>query len=222
MEKETIKDFPFDQLVKVDEGDGEDDEVDLKIKRFSRTILKVKLKHKTNTRTPAITVFACHLKSKLPASPRKITKRYQEAVGSAISTIRRTAEATALRMTLIDHMKGKNTPTVVMGDLNDDPQSNTLNLLTDQPTMSKKSRGGNDSLYSTLFLQQLQSFRDVFYTHEFKNHKGVLDHILVSEEFFEHSKSSKWSHKETVIWNDHIEDNNPYTTDHGIIKSSFD
>ena len=122
---------------------------------------------------------------------------------------------------LIDHMKGKNTLTVIIGDLNDDPQSNTVSLLTEQPAMTKNAKGGDDSLYSTLYLQHLQSFRDVFYTHEFKNHKGVLDHILVSEEFFEHSKSAKWRHKETVIWNDHIEDNDPYTTDHGIIKSSF-
>ena len=126
-----------------------------------------------------------------------------------------------VRMMLIDQMKGKNTPTVVLGDLNDDPHSNTVNLMTDQPTMTKNSTGSTDALYSTLFLQQMQSFRDVFYTHEYKNHKGVLDHILVSEEFFEGSKNSKWSHKETSIWNDHIEDDDPYTSDHGIVKSSF-
>jgi len=161
------------------------------------------------------------LKSKLPARVKKIAKRYQDPVGSAISTIRRTAEATALRMMLVDQMKGENTPTVVLGDLNDDPNSNTVNLMTDQPTMTKNSKGSTDALYSTLFLQQMQSFRDVFYTHEYKNHKGVLDHILVSEEFFDHSRVSKWNHKETLIWNDHIEDDDPYTSDHGIVKSTF-
>ncbi len=219
--KKIIKKFPFKELLKVDENDGEDDEVKVSINKFSRSVIKLRIKHKTSTTTPKITVFACHLKSKLPSSPSKITKKYRPTVGSAISTIRRTAEATALRMTLIDHMKGGGTPTVVIGDLNDDPLSNTVNLLTDQPTMTKRSSGGDKSLYNTLFLQQLKSFRDVYFTHEFKNHKGVLDHILVSEEFFEHSSDALWAHKNTSIWNDHIGDNKTHTTDHGIIKSSF-
>ncbi len=218
---ETIKAFPFEELVKIDDGDGEDDELSISIKRFSRTIIKARIKHETSDRTPALTVVACHLKSKLPARVSAVDRAYRSAVGSAVSTIRRTAEATALRMLLIDHMTGEGTPTVVLGDLNDGPESNTLSLITDQPTLSKRARGADKSLYSTLYLQQLNSFRDVFYTHEYKNHKGVLDHILVSEEFFEYSTDSIWSHKETRIWNDHIEDDHPYTTDHGIIKSSF-
>lgn len=220
-DKEVIKDFPFTELLKVDEGDGEDDEVTVSIKKFSRSIIKVRIKNQYSPDTPEITVFACHLKSKLPSRPSQISAKYRATIGSAISTIRRTAEATALRMMLIDHLKGANTPTVVIGDLNDDPSSNTLNLLTDQPTMTKHARGGDKSLYSTLFLQQLKSFRDVYFTHEYKNHKGVLDHILVSEEFFEHSSRAVWAHKNTRIWNDHIEDDYAYTTDHGIIKSIF-
>ncbi len=217
----VIKNFPFQQLVKVDTDDGEDDEVAVDIHRFSRSVIKAKIKHVHDNSTPSITLFGCHLKSKLPSKANDIDDLYQDAVGSAISTIRRTAEATALRMMLIDHMQGGRTPTVVIGDLNDDPLSNTVNIITDQPKMSKNARGSDKALYSTLFLQQLQSFRDVFYTHEHKNHLGVLDHILVSEEFFEHSTDAVWEHEETRIWNDHIGDDNPHSTDHGIIKSSF-
>ena len=217
---ELIKDFPFDQLVKVDEGDGEDDEVTVKITRFSRTVIKATLEHEDEG-TPEITVFACHLKSKLPVRARGITAPHRKAVGSALSTIRRTAEATALRMLLVDHMKGRATPTVVLGDINDDPLSNTLNILTDQPSMTKRSRGGDSALYSALFLEQLRSFRDVFYTHEHGNHRGVLDHVLVSEEFFEHSTDSVWELEEVLILNDHIDDKRKYTSDHGIIKASF-
>ncbi|MCD9460029.1 endonuclease/exonuclease/phosphatase family protein [Marinibactrum halimedae] len=216
----VIKDFPFQQLVKVDAKDGEDDELVVKIRRFSRSVIKACIKHQ-DANTPPITLFGCHLKSKLASSAENVDKPYQNAVGSAISTIRRTAEATALRMMLIDHMKGANTPTVVIGDLNDGPLSNTLNIITNQPKMTKNARGGDKALYSTLFLQQLQSFRDVFYTHEHKNHLGVLDHILVSEEFFEHSTDAIWAHEETRIWNDHVGDQNPYSSDHGIIKSTF-
>ncbi len=217
---EVIKDFPFDQLVKVDEGDGEDDEVTVNITRFSRSVIKATLQHE-NDNTPDVTVFACHLKSKLPASTSSIAAPHRKAVGSALSTIRRTAEATALRMMLVDHMAGQGTPTVVLGDLNDDPLSNTLDILSDQPRMTRRSRGGDKSLYSALFLEQLRSFRDVFYTHEYSNHRGVLDHVLVSEEFFEHSTDSVWELDEVQILNDHIDDKRQYTSDHGIIKASF-
>lgn len=218
---ETIKTFPFEQLVKVDEDDGEDDEVEVKINKFSRTIIKATIQHSDDTRTPSINVFACHLKSKLASRVRGIDSAYASTVGSAISTIRRTAEATALRMLLIDHMAGEATPTVVLGDLNDDPQSNTLSLITQQPSITKRARGGDKALYSTLFLQQLQSFRDVYYTHEHNHHKSVIDHILVSEEFFEHSSDAVWRHDNTRIWSDHIEDTQAHTSDHGIIKASF-
>ncbi len=217
----VIKNFPFDQLVKLDEGDGEDDEVTVNITRFSRSVIQAKLRH-ADDHTPDVTVFACHLKSKLPArTGANIDAAHRKAVGSALSTIRRTAEATALRMILVDHLAGQHTPTVVLGDLNDDPLSNTLNIITDQPRMTKRSRGGDKSLYSALFLEQLRSFRDVFYTHEHSNHRGVLDHVLVSEEFFEHSTDSVWELDEVLILNDHVDDKQAHTSDHGVIKASF-
>lgn len=216
MEHEVIKAFPFEQIVKTDDKDGEDDEFTLSINKFSRSVLKLKIKSTTSNTTPEITVFACHLKSKLPA--RSVN---DAALGSAASTIRRTAEAAALRMILDEHMAGAGTPTVVIGDLNDDPLSNTLNILTTQPTMTKRSRGVDKALYNSLFFEQLKSFRDVFYTHEHNHHLGVLDHVLVSEEFFEHSTDAVWQHKGTKIWNDHIDDGLAYTSDHGIVKASF-
>ena len=42
---ESIKDFPFKQLVKTDDKDGEDDEFELKIHRFSRSVLKARIRH---------------------------------------------------------------------------------------------------------------------------------------------------------------------------------
>lgn len=220
-EKENIKRFRFSKLVKLDEGDGRDDDVAVSIKQFSRTIIKATIEHASDTRTPPLTVFACHLKSKLPAQVSGIARAYSGAVGSALATIRRTAEATALRILLVDHMRGSGTPTVVMGDLNDDPLSNTLSLISELPSMTPRARGVDKALYSTLFLQQLKSFRDVFYTHQHEHHRSVLDHILVSEEFFEYSPDCIWKHQDTRIFNDHIDDDHPYSSDHGIICSAF-
>ena len=218
---EVIKAFPFEQLVKVDDNDGEDDEFSLQIKQFSRSILKVELENKHSTTTPDITVFACHLKSKLPSQTQGFASQYQTAIGSAMSTVRRTAEAAALRMMLIDHMRHNDQPTVVIGDFNDDPQSNTLSIVTDQPTMTAASRGVDSGLYSALYLQQLQSFRNVYYTYDHQHHRDVLDHILVSKEFFNYAKDSIWGLKEARVWNDHIDDGLDYSTDHGIIKATF-
>lgn len=222
LSEQVIKDFPFTELVKIDDSEQEDDDFSMQINHFSRSILKVSIKHPTDVDNKAITVYACHLKSKLPTKVgSNIANANKTAIGNALSAIRRTAEATALRIILSEQLVGNSTPTVVMGDLNDDPYSNALSIITEQPTMTQQSRGTDKGLYNSLFLQQLLSFRDVLYTHEFKNHKGVIDHILVSEEFFEYSNDCIWKHKNTKIWNDHIEDGNDYSTDHGIIRSEF-
>ena len=219
--KSRIKNFPFKNIYKMDEQDDEDDEVDVKIHRFSRTVINAVLENNNSSNIPDVRVFAAHLKAKLPTNVKKVTAKHRDNIGTALSTIRRTAEAAALRWTLTNSMKG-NMPTVVIGDLNDDPRSNTLALITEQPSMTPRSTGGDKALYSSLQLQQLKSFRDVFYTHEFNRLKDTLDHVLVSEEFFESSNRAKWRHKDTRIWNDFVEDGRDETSDHGIIKASFD
>ncbi|MCM2679926.1 endonuclease/exonuclease/phosphatase family protein [Echinimonas agarilytica] len=220
-DKKVIKAFPFKKMVKVDDGDGEDDQLELSIKSFSRSLLKLKIHHSERPDVPTTTVFAAHLKSKLPAQVGQVNAKHRKSMGSAISTIRRTAEAAALRWLLTNHLKGTHKPTVLIGDLNDDPRSNTLALITEQPNLSMTAKGSDSSLYSALQMQQLQSYRDVFYTHEFNRMKDTLDHILVSEEFFVNSKDSHWQHKHTQVWNDHLEDNQAHTGDHGIICASF-
>lgn len=44
---------------------------------------------------------------------------HANALGQAMSTIRRTAQATALRVLLTEVMKGTVTPVIVLGDVND-------------------------------------------------------------------------------------------------------
>jgi hypothetical protein len=219
--KKLIKKFPFTNITKVDENDGEDDEVDVNIDRFSRTVIRVDLELPDEPRAPDIRLFAVHLKSKVPVQVPRVQKNHRTTIGAAVSTIRRTAEATALRWLLTNEMKRKNRPVVVLGDLNDDPNSNTLSIVTEQPTLDSNARGRDTALYSSLQLQQLKSFRDVYYTHEFRGHKDTLDHVLVSQEFFEYASRAKWKHLKTEIWSDFIEDAWPHTTDHGIIKASF-
>ena len=223
--KKRFKQFPFTNITQLDDPDvGEDHEVDVSIKRFSRTILKVTIDNPDDAQSQPIDVYVAHFKAKLPSNrqARHITAKHRKAIATAISTIRRTAEAAALRWILTNAMKGNNQPTVVIGDLNDDPRSNTLTILTEQPNLSANAGGRDTALYSCLQLEQLKSHRDVIYTHQYNNLKDTLDHILVSREFFEYSASARFKHVGTRVWNDFIEDEHVYSSDHGIIRAEFE
>lgn len=227
--QEVHKDFPSGiTLNKPKSNDGEDDELDIQIERFSRSILQLSIDHE-EADLPTIEVFATHLKSKRSTQLRtsnEALRLHQEAIGSAISTIRRTAEAAALRVLLTRQMKSTDHPVVVLGDLNDSTLSNTLSILTQQPPfrMYESSRVGyrNDvGLYTASVLQQMRSTRDVYYTHEFKGIKEVIDHVLVSEQFYDHSDQRVWSFREMRIWNDYVEDDDRSTSDHGVVCTRF-
>ena len=91
--------------------------------------------------------------------------------------------------------------------LNDGTLSNTLAILTQQPPIrmyeASRKRSWNDvGLYTSSILQQMRSVRDVYYTHEFNGIQGVIDHVLVSEQFYDHSDNRLWSFKEMRVWND--------------------
>jgi endonuclease/exonuclease/phosphatase family metal-dependent hydrolase len=208
--------------------DGEDDELDISIDRFSRSVLQLSIGHQ-EADIPTIEVFVSHLKSKRPTQLQASSpalKLHQDTIGSAISTIRRTAEAAALRVLLTKQMKKTDQPVVVLGDLNDSTLSNTLSILTQQPPLRRyeASRTGsrNDiGLYIASILQQMRSTRDVYYTHEFKGIQEVIDHVLVSEQFYDHSDKRVWSFKEMRVWNDYVDDEDKSTSDHGVVCARF-
>ena len=238
--RKTHKKFPSNiNLSKPPSNDGEDDELKIAIDRFSRTILQLSINHEDNDRQhnsankpsqlPNIEVLVTHLKSKRPTllSTRNQTlKRHQETIGSAISTIRRTAEAAALRVLLTTLMKQTDSPVVVLGDLNDGTLSNTLSIVTQQPPwrMYDASRVDNRNdvgLYTASVLQQMRSLKDTYYTHEFKGIQEVIDHVLVSEQFYDHSDRRIWSFREMRVWNDYLKDDDKHSSDHGVVSAYF-
>ena len=81
---------------------------------------------------------------------------------------------------------------IVLGDLNDGQHSNTLNILTEQPRyLVGDVRGGADiGLYTAQTLQEYRDTRDVYYTHVHKDLRESLDHVLVSEQFYDNSRSA--------------------------------
>ena len=210
----------FPSAVRLESG-GDDPQspvIRVAIRGFSRPVLTFQLALRDEP--PLTHVFVTHLKSKLPArvyaepwfvdDPDRF-KPHATALGQAMSTIRRTAEATALRVLLTEVMKGTVTPVIVLGDVNDGQHSNTVNILTEQPRyLVGDSRGGADiGLYTAQTLQEYRDTRDVYYTHVHNDLRESLDHILVSEQFYDNSRRRLWLFDGLTINNDHLND-----TDH--------
>ncbi len=237
--------FVFNDLK---EMDGAQEEISVTINNFSRPVLAVDIQIEANGPTPPpIKVYVAHLKSKGPARLRgsrdnPVLENHSGITLSAVSHIRRVMEAGALRAMLDADMKETDdkefSPTVVLGDLNDATASVTTELISGQPTyrLFAASRAGGKSdkgLYSVESLQQYRSQRHVYYTHIYKNKLDTLDHILVSEEFYDHSKKRHWSFEEMEMINDHLNIADEGRTakkriiqatgasDHGLVRAEF-
>lgn len=99
-------------------------------------------------------------------------------------------------------------------------------MLTEQPRyLTTLSRGGGDNaLYTAQVLQEYRSVRDVYYTHVFQAQHDSLDHILVSEQFYDNSKDRLWRFDEMLVLNDHLNHDDHAdsgSNDHGVISAMF-
>jgi endonuclease/exonuclease/phosphatase family metal-dependent hydrolase len=218
-------------------GNEPDESVDVGIEAFSRPVLDATVAPKSRG-APPIRVLVAHLKSKRPImldapEKRRLNASEERTLGEALALVRRGAEAAALRVLLHEEMYENDVPFVVMGDLNDDYLSVTTTILTNDPSYklfvastvgARPSKGADIGLYSTQMLQEYRSLRDVSYTHIYRNKMEVLDHILVSEQFYDHSMKRVWGFRSLEIWNDHLPDaeESRIVGDHGIVKASFD
>lgn len=231
---EWITTFPPDFRLESSGDDAQTPDIAVRLTGFSRPVLHFQVK--PHAKAPAIHVYVCHLKSKAPTQiwregwyrgAKETYSPHSAALGAALSTIRRTAEATALRWMLTQRTRGTLDPVVVLGDLNDGQLSNTLNIITAQPNYLKpwsQSAGTDAGLYSAQALQQLQSLTDVYYTHVHQQSRESLDHILVSEQLYNGSKRRIWAFDELTIENDHLnfdDHKDSGTGDHGIVRVLF-
>lgn len=230
---EWISKFPDKFLLQTRGDDPQTPAIGVSIQGFSRPVLHFTIKPRS--KVPDVHVYVCHFKSKAPAKVQtepwfKADKAsygdHAAALGAALSTIRRTAEAAALRYLLTERMKGTDTPVIVLGDINDGQHSNTANILTEQPQyLVGDSLGGSDiALYTAQTLQEYRDTRDVYYTHVHQDIRESLDHILVSQEFYDHSRKRIWLFDGMSVNNDHLNFDNHKadgTNDHGIIRAVF-
>lgn len=229
-----ITDFPPKFRLESTGDDPQTPEIAVRLAGFSRPVLHFQVKPRG--KSPAIHVYVCHFKSKAPTAvyrerwykaDKPTYSANQTSLGSALSTIRRTAEAAALRWIITERARNTDDPVVVLGDLNDGQHSNTLAIVTAQPNYLKpfsRPAGADAALYSAQALQQLQSLSDVYYTHVHQQARESLDHVLVSEQFYNGSKKRIWAFDELVIENDHLnrdDHKDSGTSDHGVVRVQF-
>jgi predicted extracellular nuclease len=233
------------RLQGVRERDGAAEEISVSIDRFSRPVLRVVVQPEGRSPTPpAVTFYGCHLKSKggtrlaeVKRGTDTVLDHHYALASSAVSHTRRVLEAAALRALLDGAMASiadaDLSPTVVLGDLNDGTLSVSTELITGQPSyrvFAKSSTGAtaDKGLYTVETLQQYRSQTNVYYTYVYRNKLESLDHVLVSEEFYDHSSKRQWSFRELEIYNDHLNTSDKSridqvgSTDHGIVRAYFD
>lgn len=237
--KKWVSDFPKELILKKRKPKEADNLPDYKIsvaaEYFSRAVLQVSIQPVHGSKkVPAFSLFNAHFKSKLPIwldseeSKKPSIRAHSTAIGAALSNIRRTAEAAALRVMVSKATKGNDTPVVVMGDLNDNQLSVINAILSQDPSFrlsvtSTKGSKSDTGLYPVAALQEYRSMRDVYYTHVYNDRRESLDHILVSEQFYDHSKKRVWAFKEMQIINDHLNDySRSGVSDHAPVKAMFE
>jgi hypothetical protein len=232
-EPEWIVDFPDEFILRSSGDDPQTPAISVSIPKFSRPVLHFLIRPREDHEP--VHVYVCHFKSKAPTQIHRegwyrgdtaTYGKHRTALGSAISTIRRTAEAAALRMILTNRMKDNRTPIIVLGDINDGQHSNTANILTGQPRylVGDSVGGGDISLYTAQTLQEYRNTRDVYYTHIHNDIMESLDHIMVSEEFYDNSKRRLWIFDGMTVHNDHLnadDHKETGTNDHGVICAVF-
>lgn len=232
-EPRWIVGFPEKFVLRSSGDDPQTPLISVSIRGFSRPVLHFTIKPRDQHGD--VHVYVCHFKSKGPTkvfneewfkADRATYQKHSSNLGAAISTIRRTAEASALRFMLSDQMKQTDTPVVVIGDINDGQTSNTVNILTEQPhfLVGDSLGGGDTSLYAAQTLMEYRNTRDVYYTHVHNDMMESLDHILVSQEFYDNSRKRLWLFEGLTISNDHLNWNTHKadgTNDHGIVCATF-
>ncbi|MEM9736285.1 MAG: hypothetical protein AAF908_06735, partial [Pseudomonadota bacterium] len=92
-------------------------------------------------------------------------------------------------------------------------------------------------LWSCETLMHLRTQSHTNYSHIYENRLEMLDHILVSEEFYDHSNRREWSFRYAEIFNDHltrphkrgdieaalaVHRRAEWPTDHGVARAIFD
>jgi endonuclease/exonuclease/phosphatase family metal-dependent hydrolase len=223
---QVIEAFPAEALLDV-QG------VTVPLTKFSRPVLYAQLKLRHDIEC---SVFVVHLKSKRPILPNDVDRNdpVEKAKGQARSLILRAAEATALRMILMETLQGRDHPVIVMGDVNDGGLAVTSQIISGEPPWRQLPPDRKKALWDVLLyhvrdIQARMSYRDYYYTHIHNGHYEGLDHIMVSQEFAAQNPERIGRVCYVSLFNDHLIDSTlsresvaSWQSDHGQVVAAIE
>lgn len=227
---ESIEKFPSSVDFQIPSKGPDDSEklIDVPIEKFERPPLRAEiLIPETDT---TVIVYVAHLKSKRPIYKQDEEREnpVHRALGSLRAQVIRSLEATALRARIVEDIKENQKPLIVLGDLNDTVDSTSTQIIAGDapdfrwPTKIKRMYW-DVLLYSTNTIQTRQDLKDFSYTHIHHGQRNVLDHILVSQEFYHRNSRRIGKVAYQHIYNDHLfnwsltdREADRITSDHGV------
>lgn len=205
-------------------------EMHLAIDRFSRPVLKLRLRG-PDART--LTLFNAHLKSRRPISPNNDTYYGVGAdhwldIGKALSGMRRLAEAAVLRLLVNRQLSQSTDAVIVAGDCNDRNPGNVLDALKGDARFRRgtNNRSGRRADWGLYHLLDLDKNPPDINTNKYITFCGddetlALDHLLFSWHFHARAADSRWHLQHWEINSQHLGSNKPYVSDHAMVVASF-
>ncbi|MCE9522304.1 MAG: endonuclease/exonuclease/phosphatase family protein, partial [Alphaproteobacteria bacterium] len=196
--------------------------VPIGIRQFQRPVLRAEI----DIDGLALIVYVAHLKSKGPliAEGEDGDDPFKASLGQARATVVRAAEAAALRHIILADLRDSRKPAIVLGDLNDTPDSaSTQTVRGPSPhrdmNHEEKRALWDVTLYSSFRIAAARSA--TIHTHIHDGERDILDHILVSEEFYSRNPARIGEVLRHDVINDHLRDDDrtpktPGASDHGI------
>lgn len=194
--------------------------------RFERPVLHATLQTRQGS---TLQLLVAHLKSKRPkflsdAAGNPLEDRDDPRVvarAALRSLIMRGAESAALRVKVVDILQGTHAPLLLVGDLNDWPESVTSQLIAATAEVAFDRAARDTALWHAADVQSGFALRrDVGYSHIHQGTPEVLDQIWVSEEFVPGSRFAIGDVRRVDYFNDHLnEGHDRIRSDHGFVRA---
>ncbi len=215
---ETIVDFPARAVLQVPAihpATRVESVLDVPFTSFNRPVLKARLRLPNGF---PCTVFVAHLKSKRPMLLDGEDSRdpLVRAKGAIRALLLRGAEAAALRALVLDVIRDplpgeRGEPCIVLGDLNDGIGAVSTNAVSGEPPFfrlpaEQKRPIWDVLLYNVMDIQARISLESFAYTHIWNGRHELLDHILVSQEFYRQFPKRIGEVLNARVYNDHLVD----------------
>lgn len=229
-----IQGFPPELILRKRQQPSPEYEMAVSMTRFSRPLLRCEIRPPQGD---PILFFVVHLKSRLPMEldPEEwndgAIAGHARALGNTLSTLRRTAEAGALRVLIEQATMPAARPVVVLGDINDSLGSAVHALLTGDPpwlpgTRVQASTRPDAALYPVSAFVDPRGPAGLRATYLHEGRYDALDHIFVSTHFHPHARGRQWGFRALNVFNDHLEERHSEDamrcmSDHGALGAMF-